>query len=383
MNQLIKKLFILIVVTLIIGSCFGVYSVQAQNNKLNLEVIEECNIKYAGDSCVAELKLFNNTGKILDGTAILHIDYQGVCSSDELENFDGEGIQAWYNNSPPNLDWENGDLTFSDFDIPKGETQSSLKIKTHPALCPGKYTFIFSLKGTFEEEEYITPPVVIAGYILPVPRVVTTITIGGPPTVTSDSATISLTTDIPSYCRIIYDTESHPILENPPNYGYTFSTEPPAFRTTSHQITLTNLEPGTTYYYRAVCWASPTKISVEYSFTTLGVKIEEGVKGRIIPPEEEIPTEEVVLAPPGEEEIVPPEEVIPPEEEVVPPEELAITPPEERILERGLASLLLASLGVIGETPWMAIIVVFCIIGLVIIGIREWELARKKKKNIS
>jgi len=90
----------------------------------------------------------------------------------------------------------------------------------------------------------------------------------------------------------------------------------------------------------------------------------------------------VVLAPPGEEEIVPPEEVIPPEEEVVPPEELAITPPEERILERGLASLLLASLGVIGETPWMAIIVVFCIIGLVIIGIREWELARKKKKQI-
>jgi len=48
----------------------------------------------------------------------------------------------------------------------------------------------------------------------------------------------------------------------------------------------------------------------------------------------------------------------------------------------GWASLLLASLGEIGETPWMAIIVVFCIIGLVIIGIREWELAQKKKKQI-
>ena len=60
-----------------------------------------------------------------------------------------------------------------------------------------------------------------------------------------------------------------------------------------------------------------------------------------------------------------------------------IIPPEEKIAEEGLAPLLLASLGTIGETPWMAIIVVFCIIGLVIIGIREWELARKKKKNIS
>ena len=181
MNQLIKKLFILIVVTLIMGSCFGVYSVQAQNDKLNLEVIEQCDIQYAGDSGIAEFKLFNNTGKILDGTAILHIDYQGVCSGNKLENFDGEGIQAWYNNSPPNLDWENGDLTFSDFDIPKGETQSSLKIKTHPALCPGKYTFIFSLKGTFEEEEYITPPVVAGGvaYIPPKPTTIITGDING------------------------------------------------------------------------------------------------------------------------------------------------------------------------------------------------------------
>lgn len=352
---------------------------------LDLEVIKGCDIKYAGDSCITELKLTNNTGEVLDGKASLHINYQGICSNNELVDFDGEGIEAQFSiNSGDWLnftDWRNGTTTVSGFNIAKGETQSSLKIKTHPALCPGEYTFIFSLKGTFEKEEYITPPVVIGGYIPPVPRVVTTITIGGPPTVTPDSAAISLTTDISSYCRIIYDTDSHPVLGNPPNYGYTFSTEPPAFRTTSHQITLTNLEPGTTYYYRAVCWASPTKISVEYSFTTLGVKVEEKIEEEIIPPEEEIPTEEVVLVPPAEE-IVPPEEVIPPEEEVVPPEELVITPPEERVPGEGWASLLLASLGEIGETPWMAIIVVFCIIGLVIIGIREWELARKKKKQI-
>jgi len=36
---------------------------------------------------------------------------------------------------------------------------------------------------------------------------------------------------------------------------------------------------------------------------------------------------------------------------------------------------------VIGETPWMAILAILCLIGLVVIGIREWELARKKKKS--
>ena len=60
-----------------------------------------------------------------------------------------------------------------------------------------------------------------------------------------------------------------------------------------------------------------------------------------------------------------------------------IIPPEEKIAEEGLASLLLASLGVIGETPWMAVVVIFSLIGLIVIGIREWELAQKKKKKIS
>jgi len=185
MNQLIKKLFILIVVTLIIGSCFGVYSVRAQNDKLNLEVIEQCDIKYAGDSCVAELKLFNNTGKVLDGKASLHINYQGICSNNELVDFDGEGIEAQFSiNSGEWLNftgWKNGTTTVSGFNIAKGETQSSLKIKTHPALCPGGYTFIFSLKGTFEEEEYITPPVVAGGvaYIPPKPTTIITGDING------------------------------------------------------------------------------------------------------------------------------------------------------------------------------------------------------------
>ena len=87
---------------------------------------------------------------------------------------------------------------------------------------------------------------------------------------------------------------------------------------------------------------------------------------------------------PAGEEVTPSEEVIPPEEGAAPAEEGIVTvPSEERVPGGGLASLFLASLGEIGETPWMAILATFCLVGLIIIGIREWELARKKKKNIS
>ena len=177
MNKLSKSLIVLFLAFLL-GSCFGIDFVQAQNNETNLKIIKECNIQYVGESCVVELKLFNNTGKILDGTAILHIDYQGICGDGP---FDGEGIKVWYNDSLSDSDWNNGEITFSGFNIAKGETQPKLKIETASNLCPGGYTFIFSLKGTFEEEEYITPPVAAGGvaYIPPKPTTIITGDING------------------------------------------------------------------------------------------------------------------------------------------------------------------------------------------------------------
>jgi len=159
----------------------------------------------------------------------------------------------------------------------------------------------------------------------------------------------------------------------PPKYGYAHTT--PEYDTnpkvTSHSVTITGLNSGTTYYYRTVSHASLV-ISTEYSFTTLGVKeigeIEEQIPSEVLPYEEEIPSAEKPSVPEG----------------AAPPEGGIVTiPPEERVPGEGWAPLLLASLGEIRETAWMVIVVVFCIIGLVIIGIREWELARKKKKNIS
>ena len=71
-NKTVKKLLVLFL-TLLLGGCFGVYSAQAQDDKLILETSKECDIQYTGNNCVAELKLTNNAGEILDGTASLYI----------------------------------------------------------------------------------------------------------------------------------------------------------------------------------------------------------------------------------------------------------------------------------------------------------------------
>ncbi len=210
-------------------------------------------------------------------------------------------------------------------------------------------------------------------------------------TTTQDSVTITWTTTYFSTSQVVYGTaaEAHTLnlvdnMGTPPTYGYAHST--PEYDTspkvTGHSVTIYGLTSGTTYYFRAVSHAS-LAISREYSFTTLGVK-EIGEIGGEIPTEEippsggELPSGEVVPVP--GEGIEKPEEFI--TEGAVSPEEGIVTvPPEERAPGGGLASLLLASLGEIGETPWMAILVTICLLGLVAIGIRDWELARKKKKS--
>jgi hypothetical protein len=205
--------------------------------------------------------------------------------------------------------------------------------------------------------------------------------------ITTTSVTVIWTTSYFSTSKVIYATSSglFNLSEGEPKYGYTDFKEGDDSgleKVTSHSVTITGLTPGTTYYYRAVSHGS-LAISQELSFTTLGVKEIGEIEGEIpsegIPYEEGILPKEVVLAPTGEE-VEKPEEFVP-EGAVSPEEEIVTVPPSEKVPEEGLASLLLASLGVIGETPWMGVLVVFCLIGLVIIGIREWELARKKKRG--
>jgi hypothetical protein len=108
---------------------------------------------------------------------------------------------------------------------------------------------------------------------------------------------------------------------------------------------------------------------------------------------ESVVEEEIPLVPFTEaEELLTPEEVTPfeevaPSEEVTPSEEAAshrkalVFPPAEVVPELGLASLFLATIGVIRESAWMSITVIFCLAGLAVIGIREWELVLKRKRQ--
>lgn len=87
---------------------------------------------------------------------------------------------------------------------------------------------------------------------------------------TSSLVTITWTTDHPATSRVIYDTVSHPVLGDPPNYGYSsstaeFDTDP---KVTSHSVAVDGLTVGTTYSYRTVSHGSPEAVGDEKTFTT-------------------------------------------------------------------------------------------------------------------
>ncbi len=89
-------------------------------------------------------------------------------------------------------------------------------------------------------------------------------------TVTAESATITWTTNRAATSWVIYakDGESYSLDLAKANYGYPRSTAEDANKVSSHSVTITGLEPNTTYYYRCVSHAS-LAVSVDHSFTTL------------------------------------------------------------------------------------------------------------------
>jgi len=283
MSKHIFKFIGLCASIILLSICFGAPLVEAGGN-LSLEVIQGCDIKYAGDGCVAELKLTNSTGKVLDGEAIVSAKYQD-------EPFDGEGIYVLYNNATPTLAWNNGELVFSGFEISKGESQVHLNIQTHTALYSGEYSFSLSVKGTSEDEEYVTPPVVVGGggggVALP------GLFIRSDTVEVTDtqqySVTISWMTSNFSSSQVIYgaEDEAHTLdlsdnAGTPPKYGYEHATveQDVSPKVTSHSVTIYGLSPHTTYHFRAVSYASPPEISPPYTFTTLALgEGEEGDTG--------------------------------------------------------------------------------------------------------
>jgi hypothetical protein len=271
MNKVSKSLIVLFLAFLM-GSSFGVYSIQAQDDKLVLEVIEdkECDIQYSGDNCVAEITVTNTTGKTLDGEAFFDIDYSGVCGN----SFEVGGIDAWYDNQASKMEWNNESKRFvsAGFEIPDGISQSNLEIHTSSALCPGEYTFTLMLEGTTEEgEKIVTPLLPMGGGGVFIAKL--TISNESIVSIKTDTVTITWQTNKFATSRVIYDIISHPTLGNSPNYGYVFSTpeQDQDPKVSFHSVRIDGLTPGTTYFYRTVSRASPEKVSREHTFTTKGV----------------------------------------------------------------------------------------------------------------
>ncbi len=84
----------------------------------------------------------------------------------------------------------------------------------------------------------------------------------------STDAQVNWFTNIPATSRVVYDTISHDGSGPPPNYGYAFSTPEDPAKLTYRTIILNGLQPGTTYFWRAISSASPEQLGPELSFTT-------------------------------------------------------------------------------------------------------------------
>lgn len=97
------------------------------------------------------------------------------------------------------------------------------------------------------------------------------------------NVTLIWTTSYFSTSQVIYgaEGEAHTLdlndnIGSPPKYGYkrTTSEYDVSPKVTSHSVTITDLTPGTTYYFRAISHGS-LAISREYSFKTLETKEEQ------------------------------------------------------------------------------------------------------------
>lgn len=209
------------------------------------------------------------------------------------------------------------------------------------------------------------------------------------------SVTITWTTTYLSTSRVIFSRydEPHTLdLSDIPNYGYAHSTTEDSNKVLSHSVTITGLDPGTTYYFRCISHASPDdSISREYSFTTKGVagEVEKGEEEWMPPAPPSPPTPAV---PPVSEQKMPPVPQIAEETEKPPKEEerekISLPPLEEIempkswqevLAEKGLGAGLLAAVG----TFLLERKLIWAGIAVIIIGSLIFWLVKKREKKES
>ncbi len=91
--------------------------------------------------------------------------------------------------------------------------------------------------------------------------------------ITQSTATITWSTNKPSETKVLYDTVSHDGTAGAPNYGYANATLNDVTWVMSHTMSLTNLQPGTTYFWRAYSFENNgAALGDEMSFTTVAAE---------------------------------------------------------------------------------------------------------------
>lgn len=164
--------------------------------------------------------------------------------------------------------------------------------------------------------------------------------------VTTNSATISWTTDTPSTSRVIYDIVSHPALGSAPNYDYAFSSvEDPAL-VLNHSVTISGLTSGMTYFYRTISHGSPEAVGLEFSFKT---------------------TVKVVQAVAVIEEPVAPQPIEPSTPQVLPP-----TTPIEQGQIKSAETPVTSESEKINWTPWIILFILIILAGAATGGYFYW-----------
>jgi uncharacterized repeat protein (TIGR01451 family) len=88
--------------------------------------------------------------------------------------------------------------------------------------------------------------------------------------VSGNNVTISWYTNIPATSRVVYGNDRVVTPGNEPNYGYAFSTpeQDSVNKVIFHSVTIADLVPGTTYFWRPISHGSPVTVGQESSFTT-------------------------------------------------------------------------------------------------------------------
>lgn len=232
------------------------------------------------------------------------------------------------------------------------------------------------------------------------------------------AVTITWITSFFATSQVLYakENEAHALdlsdnAGSPPTYGYAHTTPETDVspKVTSHSVTITGLEPGTAYFYRAVSRASPPTIGREHTFTTLTLVEQEKKEPEQGAPEEPgagetgakppIPGELGGGAPEGEIEGQGQEQGptgITREEESPPldldkeqlengelPEELAALLGEEEAQEERFTGSALAAVGGIfkelGRSYFLLALFIIGIAALFVIGSREWRRRKERK----